>query len=128
MQPSNGTATLTRSEHKVSYVIRRYAVMQKILKIYADTAPQLSAYLPGEGMPNSEWTVLPLPEKPYLAFEQANAHEAFLLECLHHIPPAFWQGKSREETVLTYLSAVDDAMGLLAENIASRITREVKET
>lgn len=112
----------------MSYVIRRYAVMQKILKVHADTAPQLSAYLPGEGMPGSEWTVLPLPEKPYLAFEQANVHESFMLECLRHIPPAFWRGKTTEETILTYLSAVDDAMGLLAENIASRITKEVKGT
>lgn len=128
MQPSNGMAIPTRSEPEVSYVIRRYAVTQKILKIHADTAPQLSAYLPGEGMPGSEWTVLPLPEKLYLQFKQADAHDQFVSNCLKHIPVAFWQGKSREEIVLTYLSAVDDAMGLLAENIASRITKEVKGT
>lgn len=53
-------------------------------------------------------------------------HDQFVSDCLAHIPVAFWQGKSREEIVLTYLSAVDDAMGLLAENIAARITREVE--
>lgn len=55
-------------------------------------------------------------------------HDKFVLECMRHIPPAFWRGKNAEETVLTYLSGVDDAMDLIAENIASRITREVKGT
>lgn len=53
-------------------------------------------------------------------------YDGLLNDCLKHIPPAFWRGDSREETILTYLSAVDDAMELISENIAARITKEVR--
>lgn len=75
-----------------------------------------------------EWNVaerlIPDGEMP----DQRMEHDQFVSDCLKHIPVAFWTGKSREEIVLTYLSAVDDAMELIAENIAARITKEVKGT
>lgn len=108
--------------------VRRYAVMVKHSQV-AEVAPTAQALNDRIATSyNGDWTVLDLPEKPYPSFGQADVHDQFVSDCLKHIPVAFWQGKSREEIVLTYLSAVDDAMGLLAENIAARITREVKGT
>lgn len=72
------------------------------------------------------WNVLAYPHRTSSAVHNRVDHDQFLSDCLRHIPPAFWTGESREETILTYLSAVDDAMGLIAENIAARIIKEVK--
>lgn len=68
-------------------------------------------------------------QRPTLYSEQdvtRKQYDGLLNDCLKHIPLAFWRGESREETILTYLSAVDDAMGLIAENIAARIVKEVE--